>query len=79
MNKIGYVFSWILTMLGIVFLFATFTIYTSLRSFIPAINETLLPGRTYILDYTIPSVISVLCIITGIVMGIYFYRKEKHT
>ncbi|MBL4933282.1 hypothetical protein [Clostridium paridis] len=79
MNKIGYIFSWILAMLGIVFLYITFIVYTSLRSFIPAYNETLLPGKIYILDYTIPSVMSVLCIIAGIVMGIYFYRKENHT
>jgi uncharacterized BrkB/YihY/UPF0761 family membrane protein len=79
MQKIGYIFSWILTLIGISFLFITFVTYYSLSSFIPAINETLFPGKTYILDYTVPSIISISCIIVGIIMCYYFYRKESHT
>ncbi len=78
MHKIGYIFSWILTLIGIIFLFITFTMYSTLRSFIPAINETLLPGKMYILDYTIPSIMGIVCIIVGITMCYYFYRKESH-
>jgi hypothetical protein len=78
MNKLGYIFSWILTLIGIIFMFIDFLAYVCMRSFIPTINEKLFPGKTYILDFTIPTSISIVCIILGIVMSYYFYKKDTY-
>ena len=70
MNKIGFIFSCILTLIGII---GSFVI-----GFIRFFQARIFP-LNYSLDYTFLSFMSIFCVVIGFLLCFYFYKKEPHS
>jgi hypothetical protein len=83
MNKAGFVFSWILSIIGIITLIKTTIINLAMPklgqlAFQIAMKGSYSPNEYYI-NFKGVNIIAVLLIIAGLLLGYVFYKRENKT